>query len=35
MGADFLGEKSTSDNRVPGAFVLLCLKESVTERLHA
>ena len=35
MGADFLGAEPTSDNRVLGAFVLLCLKESLTEGLHA
>ena len=35
MGADFLGAEPTSDNRVRGAFVLLCLKESLTEGLHA
>ena len=35
MGADFLGAEPTSDNRGPRPSVLLCLKESLTEGLHA
>ncbi len=34
MGADSIGAESTPHSRGSGASVLLCLKESSTERLH-
>jgi len=35
MDADFLGAEPTPDSLGSRASVLLCLKESATERVHA